>query len=160
MAMKNKMKILVIICVVFLVAAGVFTGWDLQRSNYAAVQPPFDSMTFANIDNSAVGKLVVRAYNNPLTSADMQKVKDEVLAKWQAEPVPQSHVTIPLPGPITGRRYVAFGYAIGPEGKPVTYMSFADNARDAGDVYSQAEGWLVVRTGDANYRIIVTKTEE
>jgi hypothetical protein len=45
-------------------------------------------MTFANIDNSAVGKLVIRAYNNPLTSADMQKVKDEVLAKWQAELVP------------------------------------------------------------------------
>jgi hypothetical protein len=152
-------RVLLIVCVIFLVGAGVLTAWMAAKGNHPPALPPFDSMQFTSADKSSSGELVMRGYNHPLTPADMEKVRSEVLAKWQGT-LPEGPHPFALPDTSAGSPCIAFGYIINPDGKPVTYLGMVANANSTAETYTKAEDWMKTQTQGKNFQIIVSATAE
>ena len=152
--MTNKTKILAIVCAVFLAAAGVFTGLMIIHDHNVPVDPPVTSLVLVSPDGTGAAGIVMRTYDNPLTGADMQKLRDMVNAKLKVQPAAQT-VAI-LPATDGNNRTVVYGYSVGRDGKRFDYTSKVSSSQNITDVYSKGVAWF---TGQTNWPIVTTAVQ-
>jgi hypothetical protein len=154
------MKSILAIFLMCLIIVAVCTGCVHSQQAGFQPEPPFNSVVVVAEDGNSAAAMIMTKYDNSISNADMEKVRADVLSKLPNQtPKPgqlQATAVLSTNNSTGTARLVVYGYAVNPEGIPVSYMGTAGNAQypSSASTYQGGVDWLFDHMKNSPYYVV------